>query len=463
MSQNIVLLYDHDALQAANETQGNGSEDSGADVWLMAYWASFIGHPEAQQVTASGVWLRLIILPVILLAGFLGNALTTCLMLRPKLRRHSYSPFLVALAACDSLALIIRLLFWANLVAIVLDCKIFITFQSHGACATVEYLCTANHVMCSWLVVSMTYERVIVVVFPLKSASIVNTASSAKAVVVIIVISLILLSYIPAIVFFIPSRGGCVIHFPLELYAHFALATTFVSILPLFLICLGNFVIVLALFQQSRKRAILLNTRVSNSSRSKMKTKIIVCTSRQSSKRSSCQNNSLSLSARMSANTQNKTIAGGSLYVTKEFSYKPAQNNPPNPSVSNGEGTGGVAGNDQVRKVTLTLLSVSLAFLVLVMPNALLVLTLGLRPEWNGLLPFADPFALLWDANFASNFYMFIITGAHFRAELFLMVGCTKGSKSQPSPDQNNNKTGVKVKKLSAQHKKEHTHMTIYT
>ena len=59
-------------------------------MWVAAYWPAFIEHPRAQQATEVGVWLRLFLLPAILLAGFLGNGLTMALMRRPSMRGHSY-------------------------------------------------------------------------------------------------------------------------------------------------------------------------------------------------------------------------------------------------------------------------------------------------------------------------------------------------------------------------------------
>lgn len=76
--------------------------------------------------------------------------------------------------------------------------------------------------------------------------------------------------------------------------------------------------------------------------------------------------------------------------------------------------------------MTFTLLCVSLAFLLLVMPNALLVLALGLRPDWSALQPLLDPLALLWDGNFAVNFYLYVFAGASFRAEVLRMLGWTE-------------------------------------
>ena len=149
-------------------------------VWVAAYWPAFIQHPEAQQTTQVGVWLRLVLLPVILLAGFLGNGLTVALMRRPGMRRNSYSPYLTALAACDSVALLVRLAFWLNLLASTLQRSVLITFRSLVACALVEYVCTTNHVLCSWLVVVLTVERLVVVVLPLKSARFVTSSNSVK-------------------------------------------------------------------------------------------------------------------------------------------------------------------------------------------------------------------------------------------------------------------------------------------
>ncbi|KAK7104104.1 hypothetical protein V1264_018873 [Littorina saxatilis] len=659
--------------------------------WVPAYWPSFIEHPQAQQTTKVGVWLRLGLLPLILLAGFLGNGLTMALMLRPNMRRHSYSPYLIALAVSDSVALFVRLIFWLNLLAISLGRQVVVAFASASACAIVEYACTTNHVLCSWIVVCLTSERVLVVAFPLKSSVLVNVENSVKVVAFVVLFCLLLVSYVPVIVHWVPEAGGCVIPFPQELFAHFAVATTFVSLLPLFLICCGNLVIVIVLYRQSRQRGKLLaggggrgggsapasssadtkpsdnfraksekmtekgqaaklnesccatitphedrafersfdsngnrisiltstpwnaitaataateeeedeqanvlrttvglpvdippkSDRVSSSERqcladsnflgdehqpekpntddcsrdetvssetiSQVQTideslstsKVIspphcttdietavsvskhlchiddsVCQPSTSQTGDSKWNKVTTLSQKQcfsftslpettprrnvteSTNTtkgtssvytlrngetrtdavnpreiQGPDLDAGTPHVSalrKNTSYSNRQQNTlstrtPKPTTSlpspsrqptqqNTKSTIPIAtnttrkpeptssssssapnptssGDQQVRRVTFTLLAVSLSFLLLVMPNALLVLTLGLRPDWSALHPLLDPLALLWDCNFAINFYLYVFAGASFRTEVLAMVGWRKGGK----------------------------------
>ena len=525
-------------------------------MWVAAYWPAFIEHPRAQQATEVGVWLRLLLLPAILLAGFLGNGLTMALMRRASMRGHSYGPYMTALAASDSLALFIRLVFWVNLLAGALGRPVLLSFRSRGACAAVEYVCTANHVLCSWLVVCLTYERVVVVVLPLKSARFVKAATSVKVVAVAALSSVLLMSYVAAIVRWVPEAGGCVIAFPRDLHAHFVLATVFVSLLPLFLICCGNLVIVVELYRQNLRRANLL---AGGSAKATTTTTTKVSTTKLASgggkdthvghegskcmrvtvtdpggrvahiegeKGLRCDANGSELinsagedksatvprpekslqseagemplqstkgeheeagpnanisgeslprsSGRGSCNSRKLQKSGSNIRRTPDRALKsdvtvnslsvPTTNteSPPNSSRRETSGppedsrgsqptrpptpistttttttttttaatkSGSQSSNNEqhVRRVTLTLLCVSLAFLLLVMPNALLVLALGLRPDWSSLQPLLDPLALLWDGNFAINFYLYVFAGANFRAEVFRMLGWAKG------------------------------------
>ena len=409
---------------------------------------------------------------------------------------------------------------------------------------------------------------------------------------------LLLMIYIVAVVRWVPGAGGCVISFPRHLHTHFALATTFVSLLPLLLICCGNLVIVVVLYLQSRDRARLLagsatqtavkgadGTRPGRSreeqtdrdcgspgsqqprsegrmNRSMSKgqaagavsdvdvaahtvgysddTSLIeekLCSQKSpksvsqrgpkewtagSGRLSSQGTETLSTSSKLSATsdttrdsaddagcpspqgtetlsasskpsatsdrtsdsadkagrplpqgietlstsskpstTSDRTIdsadeAGRPLpqdTETLSTSSKPSttsartkdsadeavgltlSSTSPLPhskeSTNSSAATKKPATNtpgkeQQVRRVTFTLLCVSLTFLVLVMPNALVVLGLGFRPDWAFLQPLLDPLALLWDGNFAVNFYLYVLAGANFRAEVFKMIGCTR-------------------------------------
>ena len=505
-------------------------------MWVAAYWPAFIEHPRAQQATEVGVWLRLFLLPAILLAGFLGNGLTMALMRRPSMRGHSYGPYMTALAASDSLALFIRLVFWINLLAGTLGRPVPVSFRSRGACAVVEYVCTANHVLCSWLVVCLTYERVVVVVLPLKSARFVKAATSVKVVSVAALSSVLLMSYVSAIVRWVPEAGGCVIAFPHDLHAHFVLATVFVSLLPLFLICCGNLVIVVELYRQSLRRANLLaggsaqatKTTTTTTTKDKVSTtklasgggnvtdvgqegskcmRVTVTANESELISSACDDKSATVprrekslqseidempqqstkgepeeagpnanisgepsprsSGRGSCNSRKLPKSGSNIRHTSERALKsdvtvkslsaPTTNTESLPNSSSREtpsppedsrcsqptrpptpisttttsatksGPQSSSNEQHVRRVTLSLLCVSLAFLLLVMPNALLVLALGLRPDWSSLQPLLDPLALLWDGNFAINFYLYVFAGANFRSEVFRMLGWAKG------------------------------------
>ncbi|XP_041351256.1 G-protein coupled receptor 15-like [Gigantopelta aegis] len=309
--------------------------DTTGEVWLPNYWFGFIEKPTSQQVTLFGSWLRLIGLPPILLLGVFGNVLAIAVMLRPAMRRHSYSYYLVMCAICDTVSLVVRLLFWINLLREFRDLPVLVRFQDVVACVVSEYLITANTVISSWAIVCITVERVIVVLFPLTGTNVCKPAVARKVVTCVALGTFILLCYIPPFTQYLPAVG-CAMRLS-NIMVHFIIATIFVSMLPLILILVGNVCIIIQLQRQKTSISAIGNrTRTSN-------------------------------------------------------------------------------------RVTTMMLTVSLTFFVLVMPNALLVLVSVLQPTWATLDVLKDPAAFLWDINFAINFYLYIVTAGNVRSELVMM------------------------------------------
>ena len=291
------------------------------------YWANMIENADQQQTY--GI-LRLVELFIVILMGFNGNLIVFLLMRRPNLRKQSFSHYLSVLAVCDSVSLLIRSLFWINLLKITMGQKPVITFHTDILCPFSEYIMTTNHVMCSWLLVCITFERIIVTCFPL-SATKMCTPPIAKTVVCILLVCVLsLFSYI--LYYSSYSCGMCGMGTRL-MSIHYTIATTFVTMLPLILIIVGNVVIVITMHRNS--------TFTSHQQR-----------------------------------------------------------------------------DDNRNHVTIMLVILSASFVVLFLPNAMLVLVMQLRSDWiNDLKVALGPVNMLWDLNYSSNFYLYAITGNLVRSE----------------------------------------------
>ena len=77
---------------------------------------------------------RLVTLTFLLPAGLLGNALTVTMMLRPRMRKQTFSLTLSLLAMSDGCCLIIRALVWVNIVFVRWGYHMPIRIDSEAAC-----------------------------------------------------------------------------------------------------------------------------------------------------------------------------------------------------------------------------------------------------------------------------------------------------------------------------------------
>ncbi|XP_029646118.1 uncharacterized protein LOC115219957 [Octopus sinensis] len=310
-------------------TQGVGIQE--ACTQESNYWAFMIEYPLMQQSSHTGAWVRLFELSVVLTFGLIGNILVFIVMQRPALRKQSFSRYLSLLAICDSLSLIIRALFWINLLSTILKSEIIITFRTDFLCGFSEYFMTANHVICSWLLVCITCERIIVTAFPFSAAQF-CTPKIANTVLVALVMSVCIgLSYV-----FYFSQFACnVCGMARQAQnVHYTIATTCVTVAPLVIIIISNIGIIFAL---------------------------------------RCQSDIVS--HRQQLNNRNR--------------------------------------------ITKMLLVLSISFVILFLPNAMLVLLMQLRPDWQTSLSVAlGPVNMLWDINYGINFYLYAITGKVVRKEV---------------------------------------------
>lgn len=116
-----------------------------------------------------GFWTKFLSTPIIAFIGIVGNVLSFIVMKTKTLRHKSYSHYLCALAVFDTLTLIIRQIESVD--------EYFVSHKKTGgmfqhfsdnSCKLYNFTVHVITLMCSWLVVFMAVERVIAVCFPFK-------------------------------------------------------------------------------------------------------------------------------------------------------------------------------------------------------------------------------------------------------------------------------------------------------
>ena len=104
---------------------------------------------------------------VIIPLGLVGNILSFLVMIQPDNRQHSTCNFMAALALSDSVNLLLLVMYWA--VVLVPSDSIPIEIN-RISCKTTTTIANYSSVLGTFLVIAMTVDRFIAVVFPLKAA-----------------------------------------------------------------------------------------------------------------------------------------------------------------------------------------------------------------------------------------------------------------------------------------------------
>jgi hypothetical protein len=104
--------------------------------------------------------------------GIIGNILSILIFLSPRYRRQSSHFYLLSLALCDLCFLIINLLedTLRNHNQIYQSRINFVDHSSSFVCISVQYARNVTRSLSSWIIVSFTVERLLVVFHPLKRA-----------------------------------------------------------------------------------------------------------------------------------------------------------------------------------------------------------------------------------------------------------------------------------------------------
>lgn len=109
---------------------------------------------------------------LLFIPGIFGNFLALCVILRKNMRGMSSSVFVASLAVFDNICLLGFLL---GMLSYVYVPHVF----GRGFCMSYVYLLSTGSMISAWTVVTMSFERVLIVTFPLKAP---NWTSRTKAI-----------------------------------------------------------------------------------------------------------------------------------------------------------------------------------------------------------------------------------------------------------------------------------------
>lgn len=158
----------------------------------MSYISVSFLHAPSQW----GFWVKFISTPIIVYVGILGNGLSLVVMKTKNLRHKSYSLYLCALAVFDTLTLIAHQIenvddYFVHFKA---EPGLFQHFNS-ASCKTYNFFSHIITLISSWLVVFMALERLIAVCFPFKRVILQKPMSAVKLICTLIVVACISQSF----------------------------------------------------------------------------------------------------------------------------------------------------------------------------------------------------------------------------------------------------------------------------
>ncbi|UJR31442.1 hypothetical protein I4U23_018935 [Adineta vaga] len=163
-----------------------GVNFSGADV----YYAKKIQSEDKSWAW----WLNNLGTLVVFVIGFCGNILCLLVLCRRRLRRNSYTQYLIALAIVDTGAIFAEVLSALDELHQV-EYKRTLIRHSDISCKIYNYIRYIFYSMSSWIVVALAVERLVAIKFPLWSKNICTVVNARRIIFIILIFTMSIQSY----------------------------------------------------------------------------------------------------------------------------------------------------------------------------------------------------------------------------------------------------------------------------
>ncbi|CAF0841852.1 unnamed protein product [Rotaria sordida] len=403
--------------------------------------------------------------PFILTAlGIIGNTLSILIFLSPRYRRQSSHFYLLSLALSDLCFLIINLLedTFRNHNELYKSRINFLDRSSSIICILAQYTRNVTRLLSSWIIVSFTIERLLVVFHPLQRGIICRRKIARLVVIILFIITLICNINVPfhygiiSVASHLPKDTICdILPDYRRIYMRFAITTMIAAyLLPMCIIGFVNMLICCKLWKNSSIVEKSVTGKVTeerhdvypSSQRSSAIADVLACmrlSSRSPSSSSSFETNTLPSRRYSSPNhyqlnrkllKHNKRLSQGNGYLDietiRERSRSPSRSlsnystNFPNQSKSS---VISVKAHIQSRthRVTATLLLVSCSFLLLNTPYCAVWIANYVHDFNNMTLKSIKEITELFMlTNFCINFLLYCVSGKVFRSELICLLRC---------------------------------------
>ena len=128
------------------------------------------------------------IIPIVVVVGIVGNTISLCVFLTTHLRKMSWSIYLAALSISDSGFLICVFVSWSNNVGVHV-------YHRHVFCQLFVYLTYVWSFLSVWYVVAFTFERYLVIQYPLRRNELTTPRRARIVVVSLTILALVLYNF----------------------------------------------------------------------------------------------------------------------------------------------------------------------------------------------------------------------------------------------------------------------------
>ena len=150
--------------------------------------------PKGMVSGPPGYWITLIDTPLVVILGLLGNCLSILVMQRKQFETNATSIFIVALSAADSVFLLTNQM--TNLWFQIMTC-FSMRESSLPACKVLLYIVYVSKAFAAWLIVSVSFERMLMVLKPLRAKVLFTVRRTKIWIFVLLCLMVVFYAYIP--------------------------------------------------------------------------------------------------------------------------------------------------------------------------------------------------------------------------------------------------------------------------